>query len=916
MTRSIKQTSVFLLLSMLLTLLLPASEAKAVDIPFANEHTLDGGFDYAASVFAADMDGDGDLDVIGAARDADEVVWWENRDAEGISWRNHTVDNTFDGARSVVAADIDNDGDLDVIGAAEYDDDITWWENQTGGGQNWSEHTVDPDFDGAHSVAVADIDGDGHLDIVAAGIDAHDIAWWRNSNQGTEWQKLPVDEEFGGAVSVYPADMDGDGDVDLVGAALSDNEVTWWENQNGNGTSWEQHFIDSFATARAVYAADMDGDGDLDVLAVGSDNVDWWENQNGNANSWQNHTVDSDFNGVTAVVAWDIDRDGDQDVIASGGSHISWWENGQSWQKHTVDDSFDGAEFVYVADINGDGRLDLLGAARDDDDITWWQNQSIHRNTTYAVEHEMTQGFDYAASVYAADIDGDGHMDIIAAARDDNDITWWQNENGDGSSWDEDTVQDDFGGAHAVVAADMDQDGDLDLIGAAQSDDDIAWWENKNGDGQQWEKHTVDDNFDGAHSVVATDIDGDGNLDILAAAFSGDQIAWWENLDGQAESWFKREVDNDFPNTPSVYATDIDGDGDMDIVAAGDNTIAWWENTDRLGILWSKSTIDEQFDGARSVYAADMDGDHDADIVGAAATGDKVVWWENENGNGSNWDEHTIDADINAPTSVYAIDIDQDGDLDTLASARTADQIIWWENLNGNGDSWGEHLVDGNVDGAESAYATDLDSDGDIDIIAAASDGNTITWWENRGGQFTLRTTNSATGIINAGTRDDMLKIVATHHGRNGDHDAELATLNLLFEQSAGTPLSDTQANALIESLYIYLDNGSNAFEAKNDLLITTIDTLALSSGVQTVSFADGDNNLRIESDSPRTYFVVVQLTNNADSQTPNTFRLTHQSQSSTVEDRDFDIPLTLHNPTNVSAYLYTEAVYLPAIAR
>lgn len=64
----------------------------------------------------------------------------------------HTVDEDFEGAWSVYSEDIDGDGDMDILGAAWGDDDITWWENVNGLGTSWDEHNIDGDFMGAGSV--------------------------------------------------------------------------------------------------------------------------------------------------------------------------------------------------------------------------------------------------------------------------------------------------------------------------------------------------------------------------------------------------------------------------------------------------------------------------------------------------------------------------------------------------------------------------------------------------------------------------------------------------------------------------------------------------------------------------------------------------------------------------------------------
>ena len=145
-------------------------------------HSIAQSFDYAISVYAADVDGDGDMDVLGAANSADAITWWENSDtAPGVYWFEHTVDGDFDGARSVYSSDVDGDGDMDVLGAAFTADDITWWENANGSGTSWVTHTVDGGFDFAFSVHAADVDSDGDMDVLGAASYADDITWWEVS---------------------------------------------------------------------------------------------------------------------------------------------------------------------------------------------------------------------------------------------------------------------------------------------------------------------------------------------------------------------------------------------------------------------------------------------------------------------------------------------------------------------------------------------------------------------------------------------------------------------------------------------------------------------------------------------------------------------------------------------------------------
>ena len=120
-------------------------------------------------------------------------------------------------------------------------------------------------------------------------------------------------------------------------------------------------------------------------------------------------------------------------------------------------------------------------------------------------------------------------------------------------------------------------------------------------------------------------------------------------------------------------------------------------------ILFAQPTItteylvDGSFDGARSVYATDMDGDGDVDIVGAGEENDDISWWINDgNPKQAGWTEYTIDASFDAASSVYATDMDGDGDVDVLGAAFNGSDISWWENDGTpNNSSWTEYLVDG-----------------------------------------------------------------------------------------------------------------------------------------------------------------------------------------------------------------------------
>jgi FG-GAP-like repeat len=908
---------------------LPLSLTIAGDIPFGSQQVISTAVDFPTSIYAADIDGDGNLDLLSASSYDDKIAWYENTDGAGTFGSQQVIniadpdapltglEGNADGARTVFASDIDGDGDFDVLSASTEDNKIAWYENTDGAGTFGLQQIISSSTFGAWSVFAADLDGDGDMDVLSANDDSVAvIEWYENTDgAGTFSSSQIISTDVIRAHSVSAADVDRDGDIDVLSASWWDDKIAWYENTDGGGTFGPQQIISTNAEgAHAVLAADLDGDGDLDALSASAvdDKIAWYENTDGAGTFGLKPSISTAADRVYSIYTADMDNDGDIDVLsASGGDDkIAWYENtdsaGTFGTQQVISFAADGAYSVITADLDRDGDLDVISSSVMDDEIAWYENESIHRNATFPTQSVISIANNGPRTVFAADIDGAGDADIISATFIGFGISWYENTDGVGSFGPKQVISATAENIWSVYAADIDSDGDLDVLAVSTTNSEITWYENTDGTGTFGAKQIISTAADQPTSVYAADMDSDGDIDVLSASYNDDEIAWYENTDGAGTFGTQQIISTTADNAQSVFAADVDGDGDLDVLSASanDDKIAWYENTNGSGTFGTQQIISTSADWANSVFTADVDGDGDLDVLSASGLDNKIAWYENTDGAGIFGTQQIISTVAIDAQSVFAADMDNDGDIDVLSASYDDDKIAWYENTDGAGTFGSQQVISTAADGAYSVFATDVDGDGDLDALSVSVRDDKIAWYENCGGQFALATADTAPTIMEDEEVDDLLEIVMTHNGQTGDTSAELATLELLFEESASDPLTTAEANALIENLYIYLDDGSDAFESGSDTLVSTVGTLSLTAGVQTVTLADGDANCQIPFGTPKTFFVVTELTADASLYGLVTqFRVTHVTEaSSTAEDRDHDITLTMERAANVAS--------------
>lgn len=347
-------------------------------------------------------------------------------------------------------------------------------------------------------------------------------------------------------------------------------------------------------------------------------------------------------------------------------------------------------------------------------------------------EHLISDAYYYAFGLDAADVDGDGDTDVVGASELSGVVSLWLNSGTLPVSWTEQVVDGDCGGADGIELVDIDADGRLDIVcSASDPTDEIAWYRNGGGLPIVWERQVIDPAWTSCYEVSTADVDGDGRRDVLGASWNDGLVAWWRNGGERPIVWTRQIVATGLPGAHSAWGADYDGDGDTDIAGttSGADQVLWWRNDGGDPIAWTPIVIREAFDGGRSVHPADLDADGDIDLVGAAWTRE-VTWWRNDEGDSLHWTEQVIDPNFAGGHHVRVADIDGDGHLDVLAVACTAGDVIWYGNDGGSPITWTRHVVDANVPAAIEARCGDIDGDGALDIVASSYTMGTFSWWE------------------------------------------------------------------------------------------------------------------------------------------------------------------------------------------
>ncbi|MCD4746522.1 MAG: FG-GAP-like repeat-containing protein [Bacteroidales bacterium] len=277
-------------------------------------------------VFGCDLDMDGDIDVLSASKNDNTIAWFENDGDENFGLPI-IIANNASAARFVGGYDMDNDNDIDIV--ASYYAKIVWYEND--GNCNFSSQQIISNSY-SYRLCVSDINGDAYNDIFTYNINGESLIWYKNNGNKTFSEKtisLPASHE--NCYDIYVSDVNGNGQMDLIASFKVDNyygEIAWFQNEGNDNLTYKDRITIKYGEFERITACDFDDDGDADVFSTRSHDrkLYWYRNDD---LSFHSETITSNLSEYIDILNIDIDMDDDIDIVVSSsyGHKIVWIEN-------------------------------------------------------------------------------------------------------------------------------------------------------------------------------------------------------------------------------------------------------------------------------------------------------------------------------------------------------------------------------------------------------------------------------------------------------------------------------------------------------------------------------------------------------------------------------------------------------------
>ncbi len=340
--------------------------------------------------------------------------------------------------------------------------------------------------------------------------------------------------------------------------------------------------------SEGITTLDMNGDGYADLVS----GAYWYENPGPKGGVWVRHQyrpAETLGEYVNDCGEWtvDVNHDGRPDIVTAGWmlNGIWWYENpgklGAEWKRHFITDSYD-TEGGTMADINGDGKPDLIMSHYVRSAIVW-----VDFSGPTPKAHHIGGPDDDGHGVGVADVDGDGKPDILTTTG------WFKQIDADKDQWEwhPDWHLGDTG--FPIIGYDVLNNGKMDIIYGQGHSYGLYWLEQtEDTKGQrQWVRHTIDESFSQSHALKMADIDGDGQPELITGkryrghnghdAGSYDPLVVYYYKINRKTGEFTRyaiSVNGTAGVGTQIITEDLDHDGDIDIATAGKTGVHYFEN--------------------------------------------------------------------------------------------------------------------------------------------------------------------------------------------------------------------------------------------------------------------------------------------------------------------------------------------------
>ncbi len=379
-------------------------------------------------------------------------------------------------------------------------------------GKTWQRHAIDQSSRGADGVRLADVNGDGKLDIATGWEEGRQVRAYLNpgpKKSKSLWPAVTVGQVHSAEDAVF-ADVDGDGAFDVVSCCEGKERSVFihWAPPNAENyqtpTAWQTEAIPVAEKAKMwMFCLPMELDGkpgvELIAGAKGKEaQVGWFESgpNRRDLHQWRWHAI-YEAGWIMSLIARDVDGDGDQDVILTDrkgkNQGCKWLENPgpgpkqkQLWKEHAIGGIDQEVMFLGAGDVDQDGREDFAVAVRGGA-VLVFHRTSEKRPAWETVEVPMPSETGTGKGAGIGDVDGDGLPDFVITcenAKGTSGVFWLKQEKSDAFNNAKWTAREISGKTEGVKfdlveLIDMDGDGDLDVLTCEERDNlGVIWYEN------------------------------------------------------------------------------------------------------------------------------------------------------------------------------------------------------------------------------------------------------------------------------------------------------------------------------------------------------------------------------------------------------------------------------------------------------